>query len=235
MADPDGNMACWLRLKLPATASAFTAETSTRTRLKAYQQGLQGSAQWVAIVKDGQNPEDPWVAIVKVRLASGATLFLHPQDKSSASSLVIADWYVYPTNKTFDSRSRARWRSTIFKISLGLLAFALLGLILEGIDKARGKEEVRGPFSAEYCLRQLINRVEGDNPDQSEQMRAVLQKLLIEGVDLRDAVAPLPLTPLRKIQVGFKALNSLYTTLKRLVLELAKHLDTVQQKLIHLP
>jgi hypothetical protein len=228
-ADPGGNMTCWLRLKLPAAASLFTAETSTGTRLTVYQQGLEGSAQWVAIVRGGQKPEDPfdWPA--------GATLYLNPKDKSPAFSLVIADWYVYPTNKTFDSRSRAKWRATLFKISIGLLVPALLGLLLEGIDRARGKEEVREPFSAEYCLRQLIDRVEGDNPGQSGQMRAVLQKVLIEGVDLRDAVAPLPLTPLRKMQVGFKALNSLYTTLRRLDQELADYLVAVQQKLIHRP
>jgi hypothetical protein len=224
-ADPEGNMTCWLSLELPQNLGPFTAETSTGTQLKASVNILQNSKPGIAITKNTQNSRDPF------DWPSGVTLFLYVQSQQ-AGSLAIGDWYVFPSNKAYDSRSRSNWRSLLFKASIVLFGLALIGAVFEGIEKARGKDGARDAFSAEYCLRQLINRVEGDNPEQSEQMRTVLQKLLLEGVELNDALAPLPFSVAKKYSIARRALKNLHNTLESLITGLAARRDQIDRTII---
>jgi hypothetical protein len=186
---------------------------------------LNGSTQMVAIVKDTAAPETPF------DWPSGTSLFISSQDGTSAPSLAIGDWYVYLANKTYDSRQRSKWRKTLFQISIILFIFGLIATTIEAVEKARGKEGPREPFSAEYCLKQLIKRVEGADAKQSEQMQTLLQKVLIEGSDLRDAVAPWQMSPSRKLLLARKALTSLQGSLIRLVTDLPKYLQEIQKRL----
>jgi hypothetical protein len=178
---------------MPAKIQGFKAETSAGTHLRTYQKSLSGSTQMVAIVKDTAAPETPF------DWPSGTHLFISPQDGTSAPSSEIGDWHVYLANKTYDSRERAKWRKTLFRISIVLFIFGLIATTIEAVENARGKEEPREPFSAEYCLKQLIKRVEGVDANQTQQMQTLLQKVLIEGVDLRDATAPWQMITSRKL------------------------------------
>lgn len=222
-ADAEGNVICWLVLEMPAKIQGFKAETSAGTHLRTYQKSLNGSSQMVAIVKDTAAPETPF------DWPSGTHLFISPQDTSAPSS-AIGDWYVYLANKTYDSRERAKWRKTLFRISIVLFIFGLIATTIEAVEKARGKEEPREPFSAEYCLKQLIKRVEGADVKQTQQMQTLLQKVLIEGVDLRDATAPWQMITSRKLILQKKAFKSLEDSLGRLVTDLPKYLLEIQKK-----
>ena len=224
-ADAEGNVTCWLVLQMPAKIQGFKAETSAGTHLRTYQKSVSGSTQMVAIVKDTAAPETAF------DWPSGTSLFISPQDPTSTSSPAIGDWYVYLANKTYDSRERAKWRKTLFRISIVLFIFGLIATTIEAAEKARGKEEPREPFSAEYCLKQLIKRVEGADAKQSEQIQTLLQKVLIEGVDLRDAVAPWQMSPARKLLLQRKAFKSLQSSLGRLVTDLPKYLLEIQKRL----
>jgi hypothetical protein len=223
--DAEGNLKCWLVLEMPAKIQRFRAETSAGTRLLVYQKSLNGSTQMVAVIKDTPAPETPF------DWPSGTSLFISPQDGTSVPLSGIGDWYVYMANKTYDSRKRAKWRKTLFRISMVLFIFGLIATTIEAVEKARSKEEPREPFSAEYCLKQLIQRVEGADPKQSEQMRTLLQKVLIEGIDLRDAVAPWQMSPARKLLLQRKAFKSLEHSLGRLVTDLPKYLLEIQKRL----
>ena len=51
-ADPEGNMTCWVRLKVPATSLGFAAETSARVPLRVTKQAADSGYEWIAITKD---------------------------------------------------------------------------------------------------------------------------------------------------------------------------------------
>jgi hypothetical protein len=225
-ADAEGNITCWLVLEMPAKITSFKAETSAGTHLRAYQKSLSGSTQMIAIVKDTSAPETPF------EWQSGTSLYISPQDGSSAAPSEIGDWYVYLSNKTYDSRRRAKWRKVLFRISIVFFIFGLIATTIEAIEKARGKEEPLEPFSAEYCLKQLIMRVEGTDDKQSEQMRTLLQKVLIGGIDLRDATASWQMSTSRKLLLQKKAFKSLQNPLGHLVDDLPKYLVEIQKRLL---
>jgi len=222
--DAEGNVTCWLVLEIPATIQGIKAETSAGTRLRTYQKSLNGSTQMVAIVKDTPAPETAF------DWPSGTSLLISTQNGSPASSVAIGNWYVYLANKTYDSRARAHWRKTLFRISIVLFILALIATTIEAVEKARGKEEPREPFSAEYCLKQLIRRVEGADASQTLQMQTLLQKVLIEGVDLRDATRPWQMATSRKLLLQKKAFKSLEDSLGRLIGDLPKYLLEIQKK-----
>jgi hypothetical protein len=80
-------------------------------------------------------------------------------------------------------------------------------------------------------LKQLIKRIEGADAKQSEQMQTLLQKVLIEGIDLRDAVAAWQMSASRKLLLQRKAFTSLQRSLGHLVTKLAESLLEIQKRL----
>jgi hypothetical protein len=219
--DTEGGIDCWLRLKMLHPA-ALKAETSRGTHLHVERVAPEGEYAWVTISKEDPNPAVPF------NWPAGVSVLLEPQDNSTAQ-LMIADWEIYPSNKQKDSLARDEWRKKLFHAFLVLLSLALIGAILEAIERVRAKDAPPELFSAEYCLKQLIARVEGDDDKQSEQMRTLLRKVLIEGVDSRDAVNSLQLSSKAKeLQITYKAPRTLYDTLDRLVRGLAGYHQNVQ-------
>ncbi|HEY3130683.1 MAG TPA: hypothetical protein VGL91_14600 [Acidobacteriota bacterium] len=216
-ADPEGNMTCWLRLKVPASSPAFTAETSTNARLRVYRERFQGADQWIAVVKDSQVPQE------KFDWPSGAMVFVYPQDKS-LSSLTVNDWYVFPSNKNFDSSDRAKWRKTWFHVSIVLLLLSLIGAIFEAVEKVR-KKETDEPFTPQLCMQLLIHAMEGRNPEESERIRSLLEKVLMQGVPLTDALAPVPLNAVQKQQLWFATRGQFRARLAFLINELTRYLS----------
>ncbi len=185
-ADPGGNMTCWVRLKVPATRSGFTAETSTQVQLRVTKEAADSGYEWIAVTKNSTVPED------KFEWPSGSVTSITSQDKSS--QLGVADWYVYSSNKNFDSAQRTRWRTILYRMSLVFLGLSLTSGFLEGVEKYRKKRE---PFSPEHCVKSLIGGVEGTNETETDQMQAILEKVLIEGSTVQDALSPLRLTPIQ--------------------------------------
>ncbi|HEY1465211.1 MAG TPA: hypothetical protein VGF44_17480 [Terriglobales bacterium] len=224
-ADAEGSMTCWLVMEMPANIPAFKVETSSATHLRAYQKSSSGSTQMVAIVKDVSTPETAF------DWPSGTSLYISPQDRSSVPSQV-GDWYVYLSNKTYDSSHRSKWRKTLFRISIILFVFALIATTIEAVEKARAKEEPLEWFSPEYCLKQLIIRVEGASSEQSKQMQTLLQQVLIGGVDLRNATASWKMSTSRKLLLQKKAFQSLQNPLGQLVNKLPEYLKEIQSRLL---
>lgn len=213
-ADPEGNMTCWVRLKVPATSLGFAAETSARVPLRVTKQAADSGYEWIAITKDSTIPED------KFEWPSGGVITVDPQDKSP--QLGIADWYVYPSNKNFDSAQRAYWRTILFRISLFFLGLSLTGAILEGVEKYRKKRE---PFSPQHCLQSLIGGVEGADETKTEQMQTTLEKVLVEGFTVQDALAPLKLTPIQEKIFWIQTAGRFRVKLVFLINELNRYLS----------
>lgn len=214
-ADPEGNMNCWIRLKFSGPSTAYLSQTSTNQHLRVYGERQDNDGHWITIVKEGQNPQE------RFEWPVGATVTVSAVDPAR-QSLSPRDWYVFPSNKSFDSQKRARWRAIGFRLSLVLLGLSLIGGVLEGVDKVRTKRE---PFSPQACLEALIGAVEGDTPEASKRMRAVLEGVLIEGVTVKDALARLKLDPITSKKVWFSTRREFRSRLEHLITELTRYLN----------
>lgn len=104
-----GDLTCWLKLKLPATAEPVSASLSNTLPLSVYRESVEGVDQWVAIVADGQKREE------KFKWPSGAHLFLTFNNGHNVS---LSDWRVYLSDQSFDSKERATWRKVAFVLSM---------------------------------------------------------------------------------------------------------------------
>jgi hypothetical protein len=222
--DADGNMSCWLLLKTSAKSGAFTAATSAGTPLRVYRDHLEGDDQWIAIVKEGGTPQAAF------EWPAGGTLFLRPQNLPQ-TDLDFGDWYVYLSNKSYDSRKRSRWRKVGVLVSWPLLALSLCGVILEAIDRVREKARKTEPLTPQMCLQQLIRSVDGENEQQAQEMQTVLGQVLIHGVSARDALAVLPLTPVQKAKFWFKTTSQFRGRLQYMIDELDRYLARLLARL----
>jgi hypothetical protein len=153
-------------------------------------------------------------------VASGAAVTISAVNLQNSPMLL--DWYVFPSNKNFDSRRRAKWRAIGFHLSVWLLGFSLIGAVLEGIEKVREKHE---PFSPQHCLESLISDLEGDSPEESKRMRRVLEKVLIEGVPVRSALDHLDLNEPKKLKFWFATRGEFRSRLAHLIAELSRYLS----------
>jgi hypothetical protein len=203
-----GDLNCWVKLKLPATAEPVAANLSTTLPLSVYQESVDGDEQWVAIVAQGSKREE------KFKWPSGARLFL---SFSNGNNMAVSDWRVYLSDQAFDSKQRATWRKVAFVLAGICLALALFGGGLEA--RSRFKDERTG-FSYEQCLKQLICTIEGKTPQQTEWMQSILTKVLLQGIKAKDAITPLPLKDYLKQGLWFKARDQFCAQLDWLISEL---------------
>jgi hypothetical protein len=210
-----GDLTCWLRLRVPAGTQTFSAKLSTGSPLGVYQDSLEGSHQWLAIVADGQKPQE------KFKWPSGATVIVSCSEENPAS-LTLTDWRVFLSDKDYDSKERARWRRILFVVSAALLVLALIGGLLEGYSKLTEKT----PFlTSQRCIEDLISSTGGATTQETRWMRSILTKVLLEGVPVTDALAPLPLSDLKKKALWFKTRGLFRSRLERLILELNNYLS----------
>src|SRR5690242_9353135 len=74
-----GDLMCWLRLRIPVQASTPTAKLSTGTSLFVYPEAQDGTSEWIAIVADGQKPEE------KFKWPSGSNVVVYSTDSNPNS------------------------------------------------------------------------------------------------------------------------------------------------------
>lgn len=206
-----GDLTCWIKLKLPANAEPVAANLSNMLPLSVYQESVDGTEQWVAIVAQGSKREE------KFKWPSGARLFL---TFSNGHNMAVSDWRVYLSDQAFDSKQRATWRRIVFVIAGICLLLALFGGGLEA--RSRFKDECTA-FSYEQCLKQLICTIEGKTPQQTEWMRSILTKVLLQGIKAEDAITPLPLKDYLKHRLWFTARDQFGAQLDWLISELTTH------------
>ena len=208
-ANPGGSISCWIRLKIPATSSLIRADTTSGAQLKVTSESQDQGYQWIAITKDTSMPEDMFV------WPSGAKLNIEFQGQ--ASDLRIEDWEIHMSNKADDSHRSAQLRHSIFIVSLFLFLLSLTGVTLEAVEKNRTK---RTPFSPQYCLQLMIDGIEGANDKESESIRTILGKVLLEGANVEEALAPLGLRPLQGKVLWLKAAGRFRAKLRFLIEQL---------------
>jgi hypothetical protein len=215
-AQAEGDLTCWLRIQIPQTSGRLSARTSTNDELRVYKEADDGQDQWIAVVKNSQAPQDKFI------WASGATLYIYAP---APFRLAIHDWYLFPSNKNFDSEQRARWRESLFWIATALLILAVTGGVLEGVEHVRSKREA---FSPQECVESVIRSVEGRDPAESETMRSILEKVLIGGATVEEALAPLRLSDRRKNVLWITTAGRFRTKLQFLIAELARYLERLK-------
>lgn len=212
-----GDLTCWVRLRLPATATSFSANLSTGTPLVVYQEMVHNGNQWIAISAPGQNREE------KFKWPSGSALFLSATGNSDPTP---SDWKVYLSDQAFDSKDRARWRKIAFAASLVLLGIALIAGAFEAHAKLKPESVT---FTHERCLEELIKSTEGSTKKETKWMQQILTKVLLQGITASDAVAPLPLkTSVQKRAIWFKARAQFRGRLEQLILALNIDLAKLQ-------
>jgi hypothetical protein len=218
--DPDGNMTCWLKLKVPATTGPITAATSGHVPLRVTLQDADAGSQWLSVTKNSTLPED------KFDWASGGTVDIDFGGNTATPE--VLDWYIYPSNKSFDSRERARWRQTWFWISVAFFVLSFAGLVLEGVDKYGAKSETLSP---QLLLHKLILNIQGKDDEESRRIQSVLEKVLLEGSTVQDALAPLKLSPKEQRIFWIKAAGRFRARLKFVITELNRYLARVSENL----
>jgi len=212
-----GDLQCWIRLQLPLRSQSFSASLSDGTPLTVYQESVQGGNQWVAISADGPKHEE------KFRWPSGATVYL---TTVNGVSVMPDDWRVYLADQAYDSKGRAMTRRVALGFSLGFLCLSLTGAILEGL--ARAKVEPPASFTHERCLSELIMGTEGSSEKETEWMRTILRKVLLETMPVADALTPIPLGYVEKMKLWFGLRDQFRSRLKKLITDLNIDLSYLQ-------
>lgn len=204
------NLTCWLRLKVPAQAPPASAKLSTGAPLGVYAEPAAGSERWVQIVA-GLKPQEQfaWPAGTQI-IINGAG--------GNSRGLSVEDWYVYISDKDYDSRGRSRWRTFFFYLTRCLLPFALIGIAIEAYSKYKG--EAAKPFTPQRCVEELINSTEGRNAKETEWMKSILTKVLLEGVPARDALSTIPLKSSLRNALWFRTNSQFRARLNRLIADL---------------
>jgi hypothetical protein len=216
-----GDLTCWVKLRLPFHSQDLSAKLSTGTPLYVYQHSMQDADQWVAIVADSQKPEE------KFNWPSGAILFL---TSTNGGGITPNDWQIYLSEQAFDSKSRARWRNVVFGFSIFFLLLSLAGVTLEALQ--RHKDERIAPFTHEDCLNRLIMSSEGSSSEETEWMRSILRKVLLQTVPVGDALAPIPLPKNKKLALWFKTRKQFRLRLERLITDLNRDLESISDDII---
>ena len=208
-ANPGGSILCWIRLRIPVTSSMISADASTGAHLRVTKESIEQGYQWIDITKDTSTPEEmfDW--------PSGAKLNIGFQ--GPGSDLRIGDWEIHLSSKADDSHRSAQLRHAVFIVSLFLYLLALTGVTLEAVEKNRTK---RAPFSPQYCLQLMIDGIEGENDKESESIRTILGKVLLEGANVEEALAPLGLKPLQGKLLWLKAAGRFRAKLRFLIEQL---------------
>jgi hypothetical protein len=138
----------------------------------------------------------------------------------------VLDWYVFPDNKSFDSRERAQWRHRIFVAALILTLFMVCGVTFEAVEKYGNKRET---ISAQRCVELLIANLDGDSPIETERIKTALHKILGEGATVAEAFAPYKLSVSSRSALWFKAASRFRTKLKFLIDELASSMTALNK------
>jgi hypothetical protein len=208
-----GTLTCMLRLKLRGRIKPLTARLSTGHLLAVSTRQIDSSTQWLEIFEPAGDPAER----EKFKWPSGIELIVAAVD-GSPTHLELEDWEAFLEDKPHDSYVRTRWRRTWFWIWCALLAGALVGLVY-GVVPERATRE---PLTVQGCLTQLINCVEGASGKETGWMQAVLRKVVLEGILVRDALDTIPLKPRERWQLWFKSRSRLLASLSRLLSDLAE-------------
>lgn len=218
-ADADGDMKCWLELMVPVTSGELKAQTSTGIPLHVYDEA-----------RESRNPAERWVAVVKgapeekFEWPSGGLVTLSTVS-APESNLVIADWYVNPSDKSYDSQSRAKWRRWFFRISAGLLGISLIYSFFAAFGEPKSESKA---FGRQACIEGMIVRMEGADEKETEWMQGLLTKVLIEDATAESAVVSVPLPRVLQLKLWFKTSKEFRTRLEKLIVQLFVDLDKLK-------
>lgn len=205
-----GDLSTWLALRVRVTgqdAGRAQAALSNGQSLTVLPTRL-GQDVWSLELSDGKGTGRG----VKFDWPSGIEIIvLFPG--TSLPGVRLENWEVYLKDKESDSLLRSGRRKRWGWISLGLLMLAAIGAVV-GVWPQRDEPQ---PFTSETCIRQVIADVEGRTEEETQQMRSLLRKVLLEGAESREAVEALGLPFSESLQVWFAARRNLIARLKSLI------------------
>ncbi len=126
---------------------------------------------------------DSSLRLSKFKWPSGVALQVwhrHP------GSIRLEDWEVSPENASYDSRSRASWRTVWFWLLLGLLGIGLVSVVWDQLGKK--PEELSVQALIAQLVRRTILEVQGDSDEETRKIRELLGKVLLGSVPVVEAL-----------------------------------------------
>jgi hypothetical protein len=186
-----GDLTCWIRLVVGSDTAAsgpWEASISSGETLVVAAQAM-GAAQQLSISK----PPDPqrqepfvWRTGSQIRVV---------RNGPSSDPIRLDDWAVYATTQPSDTASKALLRTWWTRGSWVMLILALVGAGLAAWPKAE-TPQIAGSVA---LVRSIVSTVDGTDAADTDQARAFLRKVLLEGVPVREALDALrlPTTPYR--------------------------------------
>ncbi|MGC2695541.1 MAG: hypothetical protein WA738_07100 [Candidatus Angelobacter sp.] len=187
-----GDTTCVLRLKIAGNAQGYKAALANRTVLKVNQVTEDDEDGWIELADGSSSGQD------KFKWPSGSGIYVYPQP-NAAGDLKVENWKLFRTDKSPDTYARARGRKIGLMAALGCLVLALIGGSLEAAERLKEKPAVPQPFTAQKLVEDMIQNVASPNSEEKTQlMRAILTKLVFQGVSDTDVLAGIPGTDVEK-------------------------------------
>jgi hypothetical protein len=173
--DLESTLKLYLQVQDPS-AQDFKAESTSRTPIKCRPDGLLTAHTLIVSLlggpdKDGVDTHFKW--------KSDATLALDYKGLAS-----LEDWYVYRKDGRADSQMRALWRKRLNRLWVLFYVVAFV-LFTSDLWKDFLKKE---PVSVE----KFIQRIEGDDEQETTRLRAFLNRTFIEHLPLAEALRDVP-------------------------------------------
>jgi hypothetical protein len=190
-----GDLTCVIELKAAGPDSAWNASLSSGAPLALAHSASGNGETLVTLSAAGKPPRE------KFLWPSGIDILLSPA-RNPSSALSVVDWTVYVTNDAYDSLARSKRRTIWRWICVFLLFIGLASAAHEALAKS---ETTAAPFTAQDCVVILIASVEGRNGEETKRMQTVLRKVLLEEVKVRYAIDTIPLSPIERQALWFRA------------------------------
>ena len=212
LATDAGDISCVVELKIRSQVSPWIANLSNGVALTVTQSALGPGETIIVLSAPAKSTQEKfvWPSSINVLVTPG---------RNSQGGLSISDWTVFVNNDAYDSLSRSKLR-TIWRWICGVLLF--FGLVSIG-HEALAKSETGPPFTAQVCVGILIDSVEGQDAVETKRMHTVLKKVLLEEVKVRHALGHIPLSPVEKQALWFRARSRFLDRLSSIINGLAEY------------
>jgi hypothetical protein len=194
-----GDATCVLRLKLSMNAPAYKALLANGTPLAVHSVVEEGESGWIELT-------DTSPANDKFKWPSGTGIYIFPQSVSTYN-LKVEDWRLFRTDKSPDSMGRAKWRNRGFIVAIVCLFLALIGGALEAADRL--KEKPAEALTPQRLVEAMIQNVSGPSDEKTTAMRAMLTKLVFQGIGSPDVLVGVPGTEVEKQALLLTAVRKL--------------------------
>lgn len=192
-----GDLTTFVRLTIrPADDHVFTAALENGTAVGVTSVvNPDGRMLYLHKHNGGSTEKFDWPSGVALRVTrtSAAT---------TATPITVVNWEVFNKDTESDAQGKARRRAIWGWTSTILLLVSAVGAVVATLAS---KEDKRRTHDAKACVEDLIEEIQGENPQQTQHIRTYLRKRVLEKASYDEAVRALGLKFARARAVSVKA------------------------------